>query len=387
MNRGNLAQRRPDHRATPTASARYARPIDTPSTSSTAAAGIPLVEVRQPKCKPLVIAVRDVVDIGRDCDGLLLSDPEVSRRHVSLRLDGDAVVLEDLGSTNGTMLNGTTITGAVHLDEGDVALLGRTELQLLAATGRARPARKPMPISGAVTGHQSSAAGDPRSSPAAGAVVRGKVDASGARMTSIDAMADAVDEEQAKVAKLAAGGGTITIVFSDIEASTTMAMSMGDTKWFDVLGEHNEIIRRNLRTHGGTEIKSQGDGFMLTFPGARAALLAMIDVQKELAARAAGGTDAPIRIRIGMHTGEAIVDAEGDLFGKHIIMAARIANLAEGGQILASSITKEITSSRGDLEFGPAQEVTLKGIEGAYQVYEVLWTDAPDDDTVVSPAE
>ncbi len=103
--------------------------------------------MRQPKCKPLVIAVRDVVDIGRDCDGLLLSDPEVSRRHVSLRLDGDAVVLEDLGSTNGTMLNGSKIDGAVTLEEGDVALLGRTELQLLAATGRTRAARKPMPIS------------------------------------------------------------------------------------------------------------------------------------------------------------------------------------------------------------------------------------------------
>ncbi len=385
VNGGNLAQRRPMYRATSATRGRYARRIDTPSTSSTAAgpgaqradAGIPLVEVRQPKCKPLVIAVRDVVDIGRDCDGLLLSDPEVSRRHVSLRLDGDAVVLEDLGSTNGTMLNGATITGPVTLDEGDVALLGRTELQLLVATGRGRPARKPMPISGDVGGPRSSPAvgvGGPRSSPAAGAVVRGKVDSSGARMTSIDAMADAVDEEQAKVAKLAAAGGTITIVFSDIESSTTMAMSLGDTKWFDVLGEHNEIIRRNLRNHGGTEIKSQGDGFMLTFPGARAAMLAMIDVQRELAERARGDTEAPIRIRIGMHTGEAIVDSEGDLFGKHIIMAARIANLAEGGQILASSITKEITSSRGDLEFGPPQEVTLKGIEGTYQVYEVLWS-------------
>ena len=67
--------------------------------------------------------------------------------------------------------------------------------------------------------------------------------------------------------------------------------------------------------------------------------------------RAAG---SPIRIRIGLHTGEAIVDADGALLGKHIIMAARIANLADGGQILASSITKEITSSRGDLEFGEA---------------------------------
>lgn len=348
-------------------------PRDTSETSKQASNGsdvaYPLVEVRQPKSKPLIVAVRDVVEIGRDCDGLLLSDPEVSRRHVALRLDGDVVVLEDLGSTNGTTVNGRKITSPTNLSEQDIVRLGRTELQIIAATGRARPARKPMPMSvaGPATG---------------GAVVRGKVDSSGARMTSIDAIADAVDEEQGKVAKLAAAGGTITIVFSDIQSSTEMAMSLGDTRWFEVLGEHNEIIRRNLRRHEGSEIKSQGDGFMLTFPGARAAVLSMIDVQRELAERARTETDSPIKIRIGMHTGEAIVDHEGDLFGKHIIMAARIANLADGGQILASSITKEITSSRGDLVFGESQEVTLKGIEGTYEVYEVVWDES--DATEVS---
>jgi class 3 adenylate cyclase len=337
--------------------------------------------VRQPKVKPLILAIRDAVEIGRDCDGLLLSDPEVSRRHVVLRLDDDALVVEDLGSTNGTTVNGTKIEAPFPLSEADVVCLGRTELRLLPDVGRGRPHRKPMPMSGATTGPRGTtvAAGGGE------AVVRGKADASGARMTSIDAVADAVDEERAKVASLAAAGGTITIVFSDIESSTEMAMSLGDTKWFEVLGEHNDIIRRNLDRYDGTVIKSQGDGFMLTFPSARAAMLCMIDVQRDLAKREREVPDAPIRIRIGLHTGEAIVDSEGDLFGKHIIMAARIANLAEGGQILVSSITKEITSSRGDLQFGTAREVTLKGIEGEYQVHEVVW-DRPDDTEASPPA-
>ena len=88
---------------------------------------------------------------------------------------------------------------------------------------------------------------------------------------------------------------------------------------------------------------------------------------------------------------QAIVDSEGDLFGKHIIMAARIANLADGGHIFVSSITKEITASRGDLRFGPPQEMELKGIEGIHHVYDVFWDDSDDgtdggsaDDTVVS---
>jgi class 3 adenylate cyclase len=109
-----------------------------------------------------------------------------------------------------------------------------------------------------------------------------------------------------------------------------------------------------------------------------------IEVQREFEARAQEEPEAPVRIRIGIHTGEAIVDAGGDLFGKHIILTARIANLAHGGQILASSITKEITSSRGDLEFGEAQDVTLKGIEGTYQVYEVIWSETDEEPTKAS---
>ncbi|MFO7591092.1 MAG: adenylate/guanylate cyclase domain-containing protein [Acidimicrobiia bacterium] len=202
-------------------------------------------------------------------------------------------------------------------------------------------------------------------------------------MTSIESVAASVDEESKQVASQAAVSGTITIVFSDIESSTKYAMKLGDQRWFEVLGEHNEIIQSNLAKHQGNVVKNQGDGFMLTFPSARGALLCMIDVQRALAKRAAETPDSPIRIRIGMHTGEAIVDAEGDLFGKHIIMAARIANLADGAQIFVSSLTKEISASRGDLKFGPPMEKDLKGIEGTHHVYEVIWDDTAEaaDDT------
>lgn len=326
----------------------------------------PLVEVRQPTSSTLVLAIREPVELGRECQGLVLSDPEVSRRHVVLRFEGSELVVEDLGSTNGTTVNGVKIEVPVPLLETDIVRLGRTELRLLPGTVAAGGSRGAGVAS-------------------AGAVVRGRDDGSGARMTSIDAVAAAVDDVPSEVASIAAAGGTITIAFSDIESSTEYAMSLGDERWFEVLHEHNEIIRSNLKQHKGSVIKNQGDGFMLTFPSARGAMLCMIDVQREFRERAASTPDSPIRIRIGMHTGEAIVDSEGDLFGKHIIMAARIANLADGGHIFVSSITKEITASRGDLRFGPPQEMELKGIEGIHHVYDVIWDDAGDaDDTVVS---
>jgi class 3 adenylate cyclase len=140
-----------------------------------------------------------------------------------------------------------------------------------------------------------------------------------------------------------------------------------------VLATHNRIVRTNLRSFGGTEIKAQGDGFMLTFTSARRAVQFAVSVQQELARWSRDNPEEAVRIRIGAHTGEAIMDDEGDLFGKHIIVAARIANLADGAEILVSNVVREITSSRGDIRFGQARPVTLKGIEGEHEVSEVLW--------------
>jgi adenylate cyclase len=336
---------------------------------------LPLVEVRQPSRKPLVVGIGEALELGRECDGLLLSDSEVSRRHIRFEQGDGGVTVTDLGSTNGTTVNGTRIEGPTVVTEADVIRLGGTEVQLLRSAAV-----------GDVTGRATSVAGPaaaPRATTVTGtagdAIVKGRADDTAARRTSIDAVAAAVDHDQPDVARLTGDGGTVTIVFSDIESSTEMAMALGDTQWFSVLRRHNEIVRRHVKRYQGTEIKSQGDGFMLTFPSARSAVFCVIDVQRELEVYAIEHPEAPVRIRIGVHTGEAIVDASGDLFGKHIIMAARIANLAAGGEILASSITKEIAATRGDLHFGEARVVSLKGIEGDHQTYEVIWSDVGRD--------
>jgi adenylate cyclase len=324
--------------------------------------GFALLEVRQPGRKPLVIAVQHEVEFGRDCDGLLLVDPEVSRRHAVVRLEGEALVLEDLGSTNGTTLNGERLLGPAPMTASDVGRLGGTELRVVQESVLAA---SPVATAGARETHVAgSGATD---------VVRARSGGDAdVRKTSIDAVASVAQRETFDASKLQAQGGTVTIVFSDIESSTELAMKLGDTAWFTVLGAHNQIVRDEVRKHGGREIKSQGDGFMLSFPSARAALRSMIEVQRHLASRADQEAADEISVRIGIHTGEAIADAGGDLFGRHIILTSRIANLAEGGQILVSGITKEIAST-GDFKFGEPRQVSLKGIEGDYTVHEVLW--------------
>ena len=167
--------------------------------------------------------------------------------------------------------------------------------------------------------------------------------------------------------------GTITIVFTDIEGSTERTGRVGDAEWFALLALHNEIVRTQVRRFEGSEVKHQGDGFMLTFPSARRAVQAMSAVQREFDSVPIRQQTQDMRVRVGMHTGEVIVDDDGDLFGHHVNVAARVAGHAVGGEILVSSLTHDIVGSRPDIVFGEGRTVTFKGVEGTHAVYPVLW--------------
>ncbi len=131
-------------------------------------------------------------------------------------------------------------------------------------------------------------------------------------------------------------------------------------------------MRRELAAHGGYEVELQGDGFLLAFASARKALLCAVAIQRALAADAECNPDEPIRVRIGVHTGEALKDADR-FFGRTVILAARIAALAQGGDILASALVKDLAAHAGDLRFEDGREVELKGISGTHRVYRVPW--------------
>ena len=306
-----------------------------------------IVMVRQVSRKPLSIMLVDELVIGRDCDGVLLADSEVSRRHLSLRRLGAAVQITDLGSTNGTYVNGVPLSGSQVINPTDQVTLGDTTL-----TVEIRPRQ---PAGGKV--------GVSTTTRRAGVT--------GMR-TSIDLVADTITTDLGQHGGEVFDGETISIVFSDIESSTERATEMGDRAWFRLLEEHNLVFRRELTRCGGREVKSIGDGFMLTFPSVRRAIRFAGRVQTEMEA-----DDGPdLRVRMGIHTGEAIVDAKGDLFGRHVNLAARVANLAEGGQVMASLVVREIAAGRHDVTFGPAELATLQGFNEPQTVYEVLWRES-----------
>jgi len=131
------------------------------------------------------------------------------------------------------------------------------------------------------------------------------------RSTSIDVVANMVTSGLIDAEANSLEGETITIVFSDIEASTERATAMGDAAWFALLEEHNVIIRTELARFGGREVKSIGDGFMLVFPSVRRALRFTTSAQERV--EAPEGPD--LRIRMGIHTGETIRRVPDDLRG------------------------------------------------------------------------
>jgi class 3 adenylate cyclase len=190
--------------------------------------------------------------------------------------------------------------------------------------------------------------------------------------TSIDAVAAAVGSERPDLATATAADGTVTIMFSDIVGSTAMTERLGDRRWIEVLREHNRVIRDEVSAHDGFEVKSQGDGFMVAFASASRAVECAAAIQRAFASRAEEAPEEAILVRIGLHTGEAIRERD-DFFGRNVILAARIAAQAGAGEVLVSSLLKELTEADSDVRFGDARELSLKGLSGTYTVHAVEW--------------
>ena len=170
--------------------------------------------------------------------------------------------------------------------------------------------------------------------------------------------------------------GTVTLLFSDIVDSAVMTERLGDQGAQEILHLHNDLIRKAVSDHGGTEVKSMGDGFMLAFPGGRDAILCAVSIQRALGGLNTSRSAWDLKVRAGLHSGEMIKEAN-DYFGRNVILAARIAAKAKGGQILVSSLLKEITESAGDFEYGDELEVKLKGLDGTSRVFPVTWRRIP----------
>ena len=181
----------------------------------------------------------------------------------------------------------------------------------------------------------------------------------------------ASDAERADILNMAASDGTVTLFFSDIEDSTPLNDRLGDDTWVKVLAAHDKLLRKRIEANRGQVVKTAGDGFMVAFRDPEAACRAAIGIQRDLprdmTLRRYGG----VHVRIGIHTGQ-VVARDGDYFGRNVAMAARVANLAQGGETLASDAVHDALDEAAAVVLEELERVELKGLSGEHTVWRVL---------------
>jgi class 3 adenylate cyclase/ketosteroid isomerase-like protein len=193
------------------------------------------------------------------------------------------------------------------------------------------------------------------------------VDVLGRSLTvTIDELEQAVQRDKPDLSGALDSEGTITIVFTDIVDSTVLLSRVGDHAWRDLLRRHNAVIGETTAEHGGVVVQTEGDGSMLAFSSARRAVACAQAIQRAIN-RAFSDGSPPIRVRIGVHTGDALNEADG-FFGKTIHYAARVAGHALGGEILVSNVVHDLVAGPG-IAFQESREVELKGLDGPHRLF------------------
>ncbi|MEE8517984.1 MAG: adenylate/guanylate cyclase domain-containing protein [Dehalococcoidia bacterium] len=165
-------------------------------------------------------------------------------------------------------------------------------------------------------------------------------------------------------------GAFYTILFTDVEGSTALTDRLGDAKARELLREHERITREALKTHSGSEVKTMGDGFMTSFSSATKALECAIAIQRAFDQRNDSAEEA-IKVRIGLNAGEPIAE-DDDLFGASVNRAARIAAMAQGGEILVANVVRELAEGK-EFMFGDRGETALRGFDDSVRLFEVRW--------------
>ncbi len=183
--------------------------------------------------------------------------------------------------------------------------------------------------------------------------------------TTLNRLVASVLDDSSDLAEVSGSEGTATLVFTDIVDSTPLAQSLGDVAWAGMIGSHERTIGRIAELHGGTVVKFLGDGSMLVFESARAAIRAAVELQRSC-------DGEPYDIRIGIHTGE-VIRTDNDLLGLTVNKAARVASAATGGGILVSSTTRDLIGHMEGVRTGEPKIVRLKGISDVHEVVPVEW--------------
>jgi class 3 adenylate cyclase len=198
------------------------------------------------------------------------------------------------------------------------------------------------------------------------------------QLSSIDAIASALGPVSHDFGDLSSPDGAVTLMLTDIDEAPSVEQRLGPERWTALLRDHETLVRQLVSHHDGQIVKAQRDGFLASFSSAHAGLHCAIELQRTLAGdppapAAASDPGGPaFSVRAGLHSGFVIVNPD-ELLGRNVVLAARIAAQAKGGEILVSSTLKEFTERDPSFHFSERGEFHFKGVLGEHTVYAVRW--------------
>ena len=190
------------------------------------------------------------------------------------------------------------------------------------------------------------------------------------QLSSIDVIASALEPVTPTLGRMSSPDGAVTLMLSDIADAGAAAQELGAERWDQLVRDHHLLVEQILARHDGQVTKFEGDGFLASFGSAHAGLHAAVDLQRTFTA--APGDHQSLSIRVGLHSGFVIGNPE-QMMGRNVVLAARIATQAKGGEILVSSAAKEYTETDPSFRFEPHGEYHFKGLLGEHEVFSVLW--------------
>ncbi len=171
----------------------------------------------------------------------------------------------------------------------------------------------------------------------------------------------------------------ITVLFTDLVGSTELAASLTPKAGDEIRRGHFSVLRQAVAGSGGTEIKNLGDGIMVVFPTASAALACAVAMQQGVD-RDNRGLPRPLGLRVGLSAGDVAREAD-DYFGDPVVEAARLCAEAKGGQILAAELVRALAGRRNRHECRPLGRLALKGLPDPMETVEVIWEPLAADTT------
>jgi tetratricopeptide (TPR) repeat protein len=172
-------------------------------------------------------------------------------------------------------------------------------------------------------------------------------------------------------------GGIVTILFTDVVDSTEALSRLGDVRAEELRRSHFKNVRDVIAEHGGREIKTMGDGFMVVFASAVDAIHCAVGMQEAVSKE--------VGLRVGIHVGEPMREGD-DYFGTPVVVASRLCGAAAGGQILTSDLVHALVGTRGEFTFHDAGFMALKGLEDPVAAWEIGW-ERPSSEALPLPAQ